>query len=879
MVVPLPINSSRIPSLLRYWLTLSIAVCGFSSAGGARLQAQVEFPYRHDEVYAGQLKSPGDFFGRPLGSRFTPHHEVWRYCQYVAETSPRATLVSYGRSAGGRELFYLVIGSEVHLKDLENIRSNQLRLADPRRVSPETLESLLLEQPAVCWFSYNVHGNESSCTEAALRTIYELVDGESPAIQTIREEVVLILDPLLNPDGRERYLNWYHQVAQEGGNPDPAAREHREPWPGGRSNHYYFDLNRDWAWQSQIETQQRLVHYLRWQPLVHGDFHEMSADSHYFFFPAEEPINLNFPEHTRRWGNLFGESNAAAFDRFGWLYFTEEAYDLFYPGYGDSWPSLHGAIGMTYEQGGGSRAGLQYRRRHGEILTLRDRLHHHHVAALATLETVARKRQELERSYFEFRKSALELPKTSGVAEYIVPPGQGYLGRSLIDLLLKQGVEIERTTEEVRVESLFDYFGVDQEDVRLPAGSWIVSLEQPASRLAKALLEPRAEVPLVRFYDISAWSLPFALGLECYYSKSPVLVGRAPVKEVTPDAGELEGDGRYGYLLPWSGLPSARALSQLHRAGIQVRLVPERIRIDRRTYRSGVVLIPRYGNPEDLEEKLEQIARESRVTIRGIPTGRTEEGIDLGSDKTVALAPPQIAVATGEGVASNSYGPIWFLLEQKLKEPFTAFDLDDFDRLELERYRVLVFPEGRGFRRALDEKARTRLKNWIEKGGVLIAIGRSAAEISQGRLGLTRFKVAESTKSPEEEKKKRRKIAEIRRDRRLEVAPGAIYKVDLDLDHPLAMGMPAVVYAIVQGTNSFALSGDIGDVGAFTEKPAVSGYVSEENEAKLARRLYLAEERQGRGAIILFADDPNFRLFWRRLEGLFLNALYLRCEY
>ncbi|MGE4619434.1 MAG: M14 metallopeptidase family protein, partial [Planctomycetota bacterium] len=356
------------------------------------------FPFSGNDTFEGVIPAPGDWYGIPLGERFTPHHDVMAYCREVAKLSDRVHFQEYGRSTEGRELVLLMISTEANIARLEEIRAAQALLADPRRMKEREdldLDQLLEDLPAVIWLSYNVHGDESSATEAALATIHQLADGSDEKIRAIRENCLVIIDPLLNPDGRERYLQWYHQVQAHPANPDPAAAEHDPPSPSGRSNHYLFDLNRDWAWQSQVETRARIEQYLQWQPLVHVDFHEMSAESTYFFFPPEKPINANIPEDRVQWSETFGLSNAGAFDRFGWKYYTAEQFDLFYPAYGDSWPTLNGSIGMTYEQAGGGRAGLAYRRRNGTILTLVDRLHHHHVAGLATADCAARHRVQL----------------------------------------------------------------------------------------------------------------------------------------------------------------------------------------------------------------------------------------------------------------------------------------------------------------------------------------------------------------------------------------------------------------------------------------------------------------------------------------------------
>ncbi|MFQ5653737.1 MAG: M14 metallopeptidase family protein [Planctomycetota bacterium] len=850
----------------------------------AALAEDSPFPYRGDESYEKQVPAPAEFLGVELGGRFTPHHDVVRYLRHLAAESPRARLVEYGRSAEGRELVLLFVSSEGNIARLEEIRERHGLLADPRRreaAGNAPLDDLLEGLPGIAWLSYNVHGNEASSTEAALRTAYQLVDGGDAATRKIRERVVAILDPLLNPDGRERYLHWYQQVAAPGGNPDPGAREHSEPWPGGRSNHYYFDLNRDWAWLSQPETQARVVQYLRWQPLVHVDYHEMSSESSYFYFPPETPFNTNIPKSTLRWCDTFGRANAAAFDRFGWLYYTAEAFDLFYPGYGDTWPSLHGAIGMTYEQAGGGRGGLRYRRAAGDLLTLKDRLHHHFVTSMATLECAADRKEELQQSFHDFRRSATEGGREGDIVEFIFPPEQGERLRHLLRLLMSQGIEVEVTFDQCIAEGLEDYHGKKTDLVKLPPGTYVVPMGQPAGRLARALLEPRAKITENRFYDVAAWSLPLAMGVHAYFASDPINIPKIPFQGVEEPKGHIEGQGGYAYLLEWRDLPAAQALVSLQREGIAVRLIPERIVIEGREHPPGTLLVLLGSEPERVHEAVRAAAAATGVVFYGVHSGWTDEGIDLGSEKIAELAPPRIAVATGRGVSTGSHGAIWSFFERELEIPFTAFDLGRLGSLDLSRYNVIVLPDGHRYRSELSKRVVERLRGWLGEGGVIVAIGGGAFSLTAEQSGLTRVSAkADAGEKPKKpDKKVRRKIEELRRMRRERQVPGSIFRVDLDLDHPLAFGMEEQIHAFMSSTRSFALTGGEGDVGAFTEDPEASGYISEENLEKLRRRLYLAEERVGRGRVVLFAGDPNFRLFWRGLTGLFLNATFLRCRH
>jgi len=738
------------------------------------VEEEGKFPFTDHDSFEARIETPSEFLGFPLGSRFTPHRDVARYLRHVASNSPRAHLQVQGDSGEGRELLLLAVSSEENIARLDDIQRLQSLLADPRRLGSD-VDRILDDLPAVVWLSYNVHGNEASGTEAALRTIYHLVDGSDDGIATIRANAVVLIDPLLNPDGRERYLNWYQQVRTRDGNSDPASREHDEPWPGGRGNHYYFDLNRDWAWASQPETKARLPHYLKWQPLVHVDFHEMSAESTYFFFPPADPIHPVVPESSIRWSETIGKANASAFDRFGWLYYTAEGFDLFYPSYGDSWPMLHGSIGMTYEQAGGGGGGIVYDRSDGRQLTLVDRLHHHTVSGLATVECAVENKEEIQRAFHHFRRGAMVEGES---LHYFFPPGQGELLDRLAQMLLDQGIEIGRTVDELTVAGLRDYSGEEREEEPLPSGTLVVSVGQPAGHLVRALLEPGEEATEANFYDVSAWSLPLAMGVEGFTTVAPIEAEVIPFTEVVKAQGVVEGVGEYGYLLPWAGSAAVRALDALGRREMEVRLVPEEIVIEGHQFPTGTLFIP--TESDEVHQAVAAIASEFGVHFTGVSSGWTDEGIDLGSEKVSLLNRPRIAVATGEGVSSLSFGAIWSLFENDLGIEFSAVDLSRILR-DLSTFDVLVLPSGRGYRRSIGEEGVESLKEWVSDGGVVVAIGSAAFSLAKEGLALVSISSAvEEDEEDEEEKeeKVRMKIEDLRTQRQDRQVPGNIFRVD-----------------------------------------------------------------------------------------------------
>lgn len=455
-------------------------------------------------TYATNIPSPSAFLGYEIGQRFTDYRNLERYLEKLSSTSDRVRMVTYGETYEGRPLRALIISTPTHLSRLEEIKKANKKLTDPRLVGTQKdLDTLLTPLPVIVYLSYGVHGNESSSTEAAMQVAYQLCAGTDQRTLAILEQAVVIIDPLVNPDGRERYVQWFQSTVGKKSNTNPDAMEHSEPWPGGRTNHYYFDLNRDLAWLTQKETAARVAFYRDWMPHVHVDYHEMSYTSTYFFFPAAPPFHETLPEEVKKWGTIFGRGNAEAFDKLGVQYYVGEDFDMFYPGYGDSWPTFNGAIGMTYEQAGHGRAGLAIRKPSGEILTLRERVRNHFVTSIATLETAVKHRSERLRDFAKFWRTGLQ--DDGKVKAYLLMEGSDpNRAAKLVSLLLKQGVEVHRLQNDVRIQAT-PFFSKNSRSELFPKGTYVVSLRQPHSRLANALLEPVTTVRDTFFYDVSAW--------------------------------------------------------------------------------------------------------------------------------------------------------------------------------------------------------------------------------------------------------------------------------------------------------------------------------------------------------------------------------------
>lgn len=826
-----------------------------------------------------QPKSPEEFFGFKLGQRYNSHAKVVRYCEHLAAYSDRVAYKVYGHTAEGRELVLMTVGTPERIAQMGELQKSFADLADPRRVtSDEQRDKLLAETPANVWLSFCVHGNETSCTEAALKALYQLATSDDEEVMNILENVFVMIDPCSNPDGRDRFVNWFKSVVGKNADNHPRSVEHDEPWPGGRTNHFYFDLNRDWAFMSQLETKHRIREFISWNPHVHVDYHEMGQESSYFFFPAERPINANLPPSILEWGEKFGRGNAGAFDQRGWRYYTAESFDLFYPGYGDSWPSFQGAIGMTYEQAGHSSSGAAVKLRNGKVLTLQERTDHHYVTAMSTLTTAAKQRQDLVKHYYDFRNTAIIEGRGGMVREYILMPSPDRERTArLTELLRAQGIEVSRADAAFEARGCWDSAGKRMERKKFPEGCFLVSTAQPTKRLIKTLLEPRTTIRELYFYDISAWSLPLAFGVESYWTEQATKVESTPVTEAVKLVGSIEeGNSQYGFLLSWEEMTGVKAAVALAKKGLEVRYAGKEFTLKGRKWKRGTVFIPRTEGQADLDKTIEEVAAETGAVFVPTSTGMTEKGIDLGSSRFATIRKPRLALIMGKGISSNSYGATRFLIEQLYDLPYSSFTSDSLSRVDLDDYTAVIIPDG--FSR-MEKSATEKLKEFVREGGALVLIRGSARSFSKEGNGFGRASFKAEPGKKKEESKERRRIEEEESHRRKQSTPGSIFTVKLDPAHPLSFGYKEEISVFQSGMMSLDSKGGGTPVARFADAPPVSGYILSESERKLRGRAYAVVENMGRGKVVYFAGDPNFRSAWHGLTRLFLNSVLLLPKY
>ena len=597
----------------------------------------------------GSLQSPAAFLGYELGDRFTRHAEVMDYVEHVATHSDRVEMQVYGKTNESRNLVLATISTPSNLGRIDEIRMDNLRLAG-------LAEGSAAVQPAsIVWLSYNVHGNESVSSEAAMATLYELANESNSRTGSWLENTVVIMDPMINPDGRDRYVNWYNQMVGTEMNVNPDAIEHKEPGPGGRTNHYYFDLNRDWSWLTQTETRSRLKQYNKWMPHVHVDFHEQGVNSPYFFAPAAEPYHDAITAWQRDFQETIGRNHAKYFDQNGWLYFTKQVFDLFYPGYGDTFPTFNGAIGMTYEQGGSGSAGLGITMATGDTLTLADRIAHHHTTGLSTVEITSVHREKVVAEFQTFFSNAVSKP-SGGYSSYVIKRDKGGKRVEALKAHLDQLGIASGSVSESSGSNGWSYRASGTSDFDIEPGDLLIDAHQPRSTLLGVLFEPVSAIADSLTYDITAWSLPYVYDVEAFATTARISVTApfvdGPGGVTTPSAEP------YAYIVRWNDVADVRFLSALMTADIIVRSAEKPFSIDGQDYEPGALIITRTDNQKHgmrLQSLVRDLADKHGEVVTGVQTGFVDAGSDLGSGDVNYIRRPKVAVQ-GEfilGVAGN----------------------------------------------------------------------------------------------------------------------------------------------------------------------------------------------------------------------------------
>lgn len=837
--------------------------------------------------------------GHAFGQRITQHHEMVDYLESLAEASPRVTVIDQGESWEGRRLLLAVVTSAANHRRLDTIQQVAQQLSDPRQ---DHLKSVPDDQPAIVWLGGSIHGFELSGSEGLLRLLERLASADDAATLQALDKTVVLIDPMINPDGRDAFAQFNHR--QLGASPN--AR--RQDWNNSFSNwqalqfrtgHYYFDTNRDWFAHTQKETRARVATMIDWQPQVIIDAHEMGADTEFYFDPPTEPYGSYFPDFAKTWFDHFGQAYAEAFDGRGFEYTQREMFNYYYPGYTTSFGSYLGAVGMLYEQG--SSRGLALERSDGSVRRLADALDQQYTAAWTAVHIAASRRSELLADYWQAKKTALQ--DDQGVRRYLLSDraaGDSALTQELVDMLRRNGIEVSSLRQESSLDKVRDRFGREVGNKTFPAGTWVVDAAQPAKPLIRTLLEPNLEVPAAfleaarkrldrgenpRFYDITAWSLPLLFNVEAYS---------------TPDARRLDTDkdsstsldttplakAAYAYIVDGHSVASMSVLHQLRQLGIRASVLTQGTRVAGHDVPRGsvVVRVHQRGDsldPDSIHNRVQELTDRFQVEVWAVDSGRGDSGHPtLGQSEAIAPKAIEIGLLAQDGVHAYSLGFSWHTLEEHYGIATTVLKAGDIANMTLHRFDTLIIPDlisSPELAKALGERGIDRLQGWVRDGGNLVVLG-AAVDLARQQLGLISLRSWYETPEPEGGKLSGEGKGPARRF----VVPGAILATQFDPDSWLSVGystteLPFLVFSDrlyiapigpPNGGQRIALQVPAKDF-------ATTGHLWPESRKRLPNAVMAYTERVGGGRVTAFAEDLSFRGYWRGTDRLFLNAILL----
>ncbi len=865
-------------------------------------KGQDDFVYWPDADYDAAIPTVEQVLGYAPGERITWHRDAIKYFYALAEAAPdRVIITEYARSWQNRELIFAAISSPTNIARLPQIKSQMQQLADPRQTSESAAESIISNQQAITWLSYGVHGNEISSTDAAMLTAYHLLAARGdPRVAEIMNSTVVMIDPMQNPDGRDRFIHQF--LTAEGLVPDSdrLSAEHDEPWPGGRTNHYLFDMNRDWFIQTQPETQGRTKAMLEWYPVAYVDAHEMGSDGTYFFAPEAVPYNPHLAEDQRANLELFGRTNAKWFDRFGIDYFTREVYDAFYPGYGASWPSYFGAVAMTYEQA--STRGLVFRQYDGNEVHYRETVRNHFVTSLATAETVAENRQKLLTDFYNYRVSAIKEGEEESIKSYILPLQRDQAAvNKLVGLLSRQDIEVHKALD------VFQACGQ-----RWPAGSFVIRTDQPSKRFIRTLMD--IDVPMEEgflaeqerrrsdnlpdeIYDVTGWSLPLMFNIQA----EPC--NRVPNGEFELAGTDLVipgvvegGEAAVAYIVPWGEATAARFLAGALQQGLRVKSNDKAFVNLGKEYPAGSLIIDVADNPNNLFVTIRQLSADTGANVIAVNDSWVTEGPSFGSANVVRHNSIKVAMAWDEPTNSYSAGNTRFVIERQFGMPVTPIRVDRLRSADLSRYQVLILPlmNGTGYKSALGETGITNLKTWVRQGGVLISLGNATRFLADPDVDLLAIRreraVVEVEDLPEADDDSATVAGQYLTELEqyedqvvaLEDSPdsvaGVLVRADVHPEHWLSAGVAPVLNVLVRGSDVYTpiRINDGINVARFqgADELLASGYIWEENRRQLAYKPFVVSQPTGAGQVIAFTQDPTVRAYLDGLNVILMNAIF-----
>ena len=795
------------------------------------------------------IPTPEQFLGYSIGNWHTRHDRIVEYFKELARVSPKAHFQIIGYTHEQRPQVVLTITSPENYTRLEDIRKEHLRLAQPgQQVNTSGM-------PVVITHGYNVHGNEPSSSEAAMLTAYYLVASQGEDANNTLRNAIIHIDPNYNPDGRDRHTNWANMHKAFPPVADPIDREHNEVWPGGRTNHYWFDLNRDWLPLAHPESRNRVAFFHQWLPNVCTDYHEMGTNNTNFFEPTK-PYGSENPVVPRanydQLNTVFAKYFSKALDDIGSLYFTKEEFDNSYPGYGSTYPDIHGGLGLVFEQAS-SRGHVQ--QSSTKVVTFAFTIRNHVRTSLATVRAAVDNREMLLKHQQDFFKTALDEGRKSSIKAYAFgdPKDKGRT-RAFADLLLKHQIEVYRYNKD----------------------RFVVPTDQTQYRLVRSIFEKVTQFHDSVFYDASTWTMALAYNMPHEALTTAASKGTRVTPEDLVVKPTVPAKSTYAYLMEWNEYYAPKALWYLldHDVFVKSAFKPFAATIDnaKKNFSYGTLVIPvadQSLSPDDLHKLVSEAVQLSGVDAFAVNTGFSVEGVDLGSNNIRTVTKPKVAMLVGDGVTPNEAGFVWYLSDSKIGMPITKVNTSQFTQLRLQDYTTLIMVSGNYA--PLGDAGVSKLKTWMQQGGSLILVRGAVSWAITAKL------IEEQLKKDEEKKDAQRiDFVEARDYQGSRAIGGSIYMTDLDITHPLGFGYTSRTLPVWRNHSNFLepSKNPFSTVSRMTDNPRLSGYIHPTNLAKIRNSPSLMVSSVGQGRAILFIDDPNFRGYWYGTNRLFINALF-----
>lgn len=857
-----------------------------------------EFAMWPTAIYSSSIPTHQDILGYNIGDEITSHADTLKYFYALEKAAPnQMKVIKFGETWEGRELIFAVIGSEENIAKLDQFVEGMAKLSDPRVTSESDANALINSLPSSVWLEHGVHGNEISSTDAALMSAYHLLAATNlPMTKNILENTLVFIDPMQNPDGRTRFLNHYYSTVGLEDSADRLSIEHNEPWPRGRSNHYLFDMNRDWLAITQPETKARIRVLNKYKPTIVIDLHEMGGDSSYFFVPAAQPINPYMQKGQLDNNVAIGKNNAKYFDQFGFSYFTREVYDAFYPGYGDSWPTFYGASAATYEVS--SARGKIFKRTTGEVFEYRDTVQRHFVASMATAETAAINRKKILSDFYQYQVSAIKAGKDDDDERtFIMPNSRDRTAtHRLATLMAEHGVEVKQASES------FKACGVKYNE-----GAYIIDTAQPRGLFAKTTFTKQVDMDKAfiaeqerrranklhdQIYDVTGWSLPLMFNVDTNSCGRTVSVKGEMINSDSPLNAKISNlNAKVGYVIPWGDMSAGRFLTEALRAGITVKSADEAFKMEVASFPAGSLIIEKAANSENIASMVAEIADHTGAKVVGVDTSWVVEGPSFGSENTVTMMAPKIAMAWDQPTRSLSAGSTRYVIERQFNYPVTAIRADVMSWANLSEYQVIILPSG-NYSRHLGKNGADNLKDWVAKGGVLITLADATQWAASEAAGLLDIKREYAIKQDEgtsvsdsdivkgtaiENKADMIKATENSKDLPDYVA-GILANVEVNQEHWLTAGINPDVVALVTGNDIYSpIKLESGtNLAWFNGKEDImaSGYIWDEFKTQAAYKPYLIHQPMGRGMVIGYTQEPASRAYLDGLNLMLMNTIF-----